>query len=140
MSYPQQRPPRGSTLVVILALVAFVLVATLGVGVVFVLTRDTTAGDGTAAPTSTVRVEPSRDAASATVTRVVPGPTAAPTEPVPEVGSAGAMPVLNGSCTADEAGRFGTAADGTSLVCVFGGDGFQWVQHAENDGQIQRRR
>ncbi|OZC32112.1 hypothetical protein CJJ17_11885 [Gordonia polyisoprenivorans] len=46
--------------------------------------------------------------------------------------------VLGGSCLESEASTFGTAADGTSLVCTYlgAGGGYQWVRHAQTDGEI----
>ncbi|RPA65957.1 hypothetical protein EF294_03105 [Gordonia oryzae] len=74
--------------------------------------------------------------ASSTPPAAAPTPTVTETtteEPTPT----GSTPVQGGQCFESEARSFGTAADGTSLVCAYlgAGGGYQWVLHGDNDGE-----
>ncbi|WP_279104272.1 hypothetical protein [Gordonia paraffinivorans] len=114
----------------VLAVLASVLVLALVIGILYVFTTRR-AEDDRAEPTPVTVTRTSTPPAPPST----PPPPAAPA-PTPE--QAGSVPVEGGPCHESEARSFATAANGTSLVCVYmgAGGGFRWSQHAENDGSV----
>ena len=153
MSHPQQfysveKPERHNRMVWILGIVAFVLVAALAVSIVYLVSK--TGESSSAAAPTTVTVTPSQPAVAAEAhttatsdpseTTSLPATTEAPpavAETTTEAVPTGSAVVENGQCLESEARSFGTAADGTSLVCIYTRPGvLTWVGHAENDGSV----
>lgn len=127
-------PRRTNPLIRVLAALIAVLAVAVAVVAVLVFTRheSTTAS----APTPvTVRVT-----ASTPPPTVTPTTASAPTATVetPTETPTGSTPIQGGPCYESEARSFGTADDGTSLVCTYMGadGGFVWVAHAGNDGSV----
>lgn len=128
-------PPRRTNPLkwVLGALIAVLAVTLAAVGVMVFTHHDTTTAS---APTPvTVRVTASTPPPPVTTTATSP-PTA--TLETPTETPTGSTPVQGGPCYESEARSFGTAADGTSLVCTYMGadGGFVWVAHAGNDGSV----
>ncbi|MHC3004255.1 hypothetical protein [Gordonia sp. GN26] len=122
---------RSRQIIWVLAGIATLLVAVFVVLATYTFTRDR-GGSADAAPvTVTVTSSPAEE----------PAPQPAPVTPPPvttQPEPTGSTPYEGGPCFESEARSFGTAADGTSLVCNYmGADGdFRWVQHADNDGSV----
>lgn len=133
MTYPESEPRRSSRLTGVLCVIAFLLVAALVVAVIFVIVDSRRDNSTSATVTMTATTTPP---ASSTPPAAAPTPTVTETateEPTPT----GSTPVQGGQCYESEARSFGTAADGTSLVCAYlgAGGGYQWVLHGDNDGE-----
>ncbi|WP_059034948.1 hypothetical protein [Gordonia desulfuricans] len=148
MTHPEPAPRHGRGTVWVLGVVAFGLVAALTVAIVYLVTRgDDTGRAASSATTVTVSQGGSDGRKASTDTSPasaspVPAPTPAPTQTVTETATAavptGSVAAEGSPCLESEARSFGTAADGTSLVCVFlGADaGHRWVRHAEDDDSV----
>lgn len=123
------KPDRTRSIVWTLAAVAVILVTVLVGLSVYAATKN---GDDRAAP-APVTVTVSNTPTEQRPPRPTPPPpvTAPPTQ-------TGSTPTEGGFCYESEARSFGTAADGTSLVCVYMGasGGYRWARHAENDGSV----
>ncbi|MCR5976862.1 hypothetical protein GDN83_03730 [Gordonia jinghuaiqii] len=113
----------------VLAGIAALLVFVFVVLAVYLFTRDSGDDRTDAAPvTVTVTSTPTQE----------PSPTPAPPPVTTRPAPTGSTPSEGGPCFEWEARSFGTAADGTSLVCNYMGadGGFRWVGHADNDGSV----
>lgn len=121
------RDGRSGALTAMLGILAAVLLASVGVAVTLIVMSGD--DDPVAAPPVIETVVESA---------APPPPPPVETEPayVPPTPTGSAV-VQGGPCFESEVRSFGTSADGQSLVCIYaGGDGYAWVGHGANSGEV----
>ncbi|MGW0036207.1 hypothetical protein [Gordonia sp. NPDC003376] len=147
MIHPEHSSHHRRRTLWVLGVVAFLLLAALTVAIVYVTTTPTRIERG-AGPAATVTMSADTTAGKNTPGGTPPPdtstqpPVPAPTDTVTETATrefqSGSVVAEGSPCFETEARSFGTAADGTSLVCIYvgAGGGYRWVQHAEDDGSV----